>query len=156
MCHSVTQKPNPERVPIIATRGYHACIRANSANQSLPRFYQSANDERPARGSRRPARASAGNDCPTIRQQCAAPHGHAKEDDFGADNGACSAGLETVDLDGLGIELQTLLLVDEELLDVLALVALKLDHLAHLGVIDDGAIAGCADSESAYVEHKTS
>ena len=27
-------------------------------------------------------------------------------------------------------------------MDILALVALKLNHLAHLGVIDDGAIAG--------------
>lgn len=46
-------------------------------------------------------------------------------------------------LDGLGIQRQTLLLIDEELLDVFTLVALKLDHLAHLGVVDDGAIAGC-------------
>lgn len=52
------------------------------------------------------------------------------------------ASLETVDLNGLGIKLKTLLLVGEEVLDVLALVALELDHLAHLGVVDDGSIAG--------------
>ena len=50
--------------------------------------------------------------------------------------------LETVDLDGLGIKLEAFLLVHEELLDILALVALELDHLAHLAVGDDGAIAG--------------
>ena len=49
--------------------------------------------------------------------------------------------LEAVDLDGLGIQLEPLLLVDEELLHVLALVALQLDHLAHLRVVDNGAIA---------------
>ena len=49
--------------------------------------------------------------------------------------------LETVDLDGLGIQLQALLLVDQELLHILALVALQLDHLSHLRVVDDGAIA---------------
>jgi hypothetical protein len=50
--------------------------------------------------------------------------------------------LETMDLDGLRIQLQTLLLIDQELLYILALVALELDHLAHLRVVDDGAIAG--------------
>lgn len=50
--------------------------------------------------------------------------------------------LETMDLDGLRIQLQPLLLIDQELLHILALVALELDHLAHLGVVDDGAIAG--------------
>ena len=50
--------------------------------------------------------------------------------------------LETVDLDGLRIQLQPLLLIDQELLYILALVALELDHLAHLRVVDDGAIAG--------------
>ena len=49
--------------------------------------------------------------------------------------------LEPVNLDGLGIQLEALLLVDEEFLHVLALVALQLDHLAHLRVVDDGAIA---------------
>lgn len=44
-------------------------------------------------------------------------------------------------LDGLSIELKTFLLVGQELLNILALVSLKLNHLTHLGVIDDGAIA---------------
>lgn len=44
-------------------------------------------------------------------------------------------------LDSLGIKLQTLLLVREELLNILALIALELDHLSHLSVDDDGAIA---------------
>jgi len=50
-------------------------------------------------------------------------------------------GLEAVDLDGLGIQLQTLLLIREELLNILALIALQLDHLSHFSVNDDGAIA---------------
>jgi len=50
-------------------------------------------------------------------------------------------GLETMDLDGLGIKLETLLLVGEELLNIFALISLKLDHLSHLGVNNDGAIA---------------
>ena len=45
-------------------------------------------------------------------------------------------------LDGLGVKLQTLLLVGQELLDILALISLELNHLAHLRVVDDGAIAG--------------
>lgn len=47
-----------------------------------------------------------------------------------------------MDLDGLGVELKTVL-AGEEFLEILALVALELDHLAHLGIVDDGAIAGC-------------
>jgi len=50
-------------------------------------------------------------------------------------------GLETMDLDSLGIKLQTLFLVGEELLNIFALIALELDHLSHLIVDDDGAIA---------------
>jgi len=50
-------------------------------------------------------------------------------------------GLETVDLNGLGIKLQTLLLVGEELLDILALISLELNHLSHLSIDDNGAIA---------------
>ena len=50
--------------------------------------------------------------------------------------------LETMDLNGLRIQLQPLLLIDQELLHIFALVALELDHLAHLRVVDDGAIAG--------------
>lgn len=49
--------------------------------------------------------------------------------------------LETVNLDGRGIEAQTFLLVREELLNILALVALELDDLTHLRVAHDGAIA---------------
>ena len=50
--------------------------------------------------------------------------------------------LEAVDLDGLDIKTQALLLVGQKVLDILALIALELDHLSHLGVGDDGAIAG--------------
>jgi len=50
--------------------------------------------------------------------------------------------LETVDLDGLAIKAQALLLVSQEVLNILALVSLQLDHLSHLGVCDDSAIAG--------------
>jgi len=46
-----------------------------------------------------------------------------------------------MDLDGLGIKLQALFLVGEELLDIFALITLKLDHLSHLSIDDDGAIA---------------
>ena len=49
--------------------------------------------------------------------------------------------LETVHLHGRGLETQTFLLVREELLNILALVALELDDLTHLGVAHDGAIA---------------
>jgi len=49
-------------------------------------------------------------------------------------------GLETMDLDGLGIKLKSSL-VGEEFLYILALIALKLDHLSHLAVDNDGAIA---------------
>jgi hypothetical protein len=49
--------------------------------------------------------------------------------------------LETVHLHGRGLETQTFLLVREELLNILALIALELDDLTHLGVAHDGAIA---------------
>jgi hypothetical protein len=52
------------------------------------------------------------------------------------------ARLETVDLDGLAIKPQALLLVRHEVLHIFALVSLQLDHLSHLGIGDDGAIAG--------------
>lgn len=42
---------------------------------------------------------------------------------------------------GLGIKSQSLLLVDEEFLNIFALIALKLNHLSHLGVDDNSAIA---------------
>jgi hypothetical protein len=44
-------------------------------------------------------------------------------------------------LDGLDIKLQPFLLVGEEFLHILALVSLELDHLSHLIVRDNGAIA---------------
>lgn len=44
-------------------------------------------------------------------------------------------------LDGLNIKLQPFLLVGEEFLHILALVSLELDHLSHLIVRDNGAIA---------------
>lgn len=62
--------------------------------------------------------------CSHARQQCA------------------YARLETVDLDGLAIETQALLLISQEILHIFALVSLELNHLAHLGIGDDGAIAG--------------
>jgi hypothetical protein len=46
-----------------------------------------------------------------------------------------------VDLDGFAIKTQALLLVRQEVLNIFTLVALELNHLAHLGVGDDGAIA---------------
>ena len=46
-------------------------------------------------------------------------------------------------LDGLGIKLETLFLVGEELLNIFALISLELNHLSHLSVDDDGAIASC-------------
>ena len=57
--------------------------------------------------------------------------------------------LETVDLDGVGIKLKTVL-GSEEFLHCLTLVTLELNHLAHLGVSDDGAIAGCLVAQLAY------
>jgi len=50
-------------------------------------------------------------------------------------------GLEPMDLDGLRIQLEAFLLVGQELLDILTLISLKLNHLTHLSVRDDGAIA---------------
>lgn len=55
--------------------------------------------------------------------------------------GVTARGLESVDLDGLGVEFKAILLVNQEFLDIFALITLELDHLAHLGVIDNGAIA---------------
>jgi len=45
-------------------------------------------------------------------------------------------------LDRLGIQAQPLLLIRQKVLDILALVALELDDLAHFQVGDNGAIAG--------------
>jgi hypothetical protein len=50
--------------------------------------------------------------------------------------------LETVDLDSLAIKTEALLLVRHEILHIFALVSLQLDHLSHLRVCDNGAIAG--------------
>jgi hypothetical protein len=47
----------------------------------------------------------------------------------------------TTYLDGLRIQLEAFLLVGQELLDILTLISLKLNHLTHLSVRDDGAIA---------------
>jgi hypothetical protein len=49
-------------------------------------------------------------------------------------------GLETVNLDGIGLELETVL-GGQELLEILSLVTLQLNHLTHLRVRDNGAIA---------------
>ena len=48
---------------------------------------------------------------------------------------------QETNLDGLRVEFQTLYLVDQELLNVIALITLQLDHVPHLTVIDNGAIA---------------
>ncbi len=45
-------------------------------------------------------------------------------------------------LDSLCVELEAVF-GDEELLDIFTLIALELDHLAHLTVGDDCAIASC-------------
>jgi len=49
--------------------------------------------------------------------------------------------LKPVQLDILAVESEAFSLVHHEVLDIIALIPLKLDHLAHLGIIDDGAIA---------------
>lgn len=54
-------------------------------------------------------------------------------------------GLGTVNGDVVGVETETALLVDEEIQDLFALVALELDHLAGLFVVDLVAIAGWAE-----------
>ena len=47
-----------------------------------------------------------------------------------------------MDLDGFPIKAQAFLLVGQEVLNILALVSLQLDHLSHLIVGDDSSIAG--------------
>lgn len=52
--------------------------------------------------------------------------------------------LEAVDFDGLLVETQAVVLIGEELLDLVALITLELNHLSHslgVSVVDDGAIA---------------
>jgi len=46
-----------------------------------------------------------------------------------------------MDLNGFSIKLQSFFLIHQEFLDIFALIPLKLDHLAHLGIVDDRAIA---------------
>jgi len=46
-----------------------------------------------------------------------------------------------MDLDGLGVYLETIL-VGEEILDSIALVTLELDHIAGFVIVDDGSVAG--------------
>jgi len=47
-----------------------------------------------------------------------------------------------MDLDGLGVDLEPLVLVNEKILHSIALVTLQLDHVAGLFIVDDGAVAG--------------
>ena len=61
----------------------------------------------------------------------------------------CLEGGQAPYLDGLCVKLEPFLLVDQELFDILALVTLKLNHLAHLSVVDDGSIASCRIHSSA-------
>lgn len=49
--------------------------------------------------------------------------------------------LEPMDLYGLSVEFEPFFLINQKFLDILALIPLELDHLAHLTVVDDGAIA---------------
>lgn len=52
-------------------------------------------------------------------------------------------------LDVLGIKLQPFFLIHQEFLDIFALIALKLNHLPHLRIIDNCAIASWAAKRSA-------
>jgi hypothetical protein len=47
-----------------------------------------------------------------------------------------------MNLDGFAIKAQAFLLVGQEVLNILALISLQLDHLSHLSVRNDSAIAG--------------
>ena len=55
-------------------------------------------------------------------------------------------------LDSLRVQLESFPLVDQEFLNILALIPLQLDHLAHLIVGNDCAIAGCLELATTY-EH---
>lgn len=46
-----------------------------------------------------------------------------------------------MDLDGLGVDLKALVLVDKEILHDIALVTLQLDHVAGFLIVDNGAVA---------------
>jgi hypothetical protein len=50
--------------------------------------------------------------------------------------------LEAMDLDGLGVDLKTFVLVYEKILHSIALITLQLDHVTGLFIVDDGAVAG--------------
>jgi len=47
-----------------------------------------------------------------------------------------------MDLDGLGIDLKTFVLVDEKILHSIALITLQLNHVTGLFIVDYGAVAG--------------
>lgn len=59
----------------------------------------------------------------------------------GGRGGRDARGLEAVDLNVLGIQAQTFLLICQELLNIFALITLELNHFAHFRVVDNGAIA---------------
>ena len=44
-------------------------------------------------------------------------------------------------LDSFDIEFEPFFLVDQEFFDIFSLITLKLDHFAHLSIVDNGAIA---------------
>ena len=47
----------------------------------------------------------------------------------------------STNLDGLGINFQSLILVDEEFLHNITLIALELNHVAGFFIVDDGSVA---------------
>jgi len=47
-----------------------------------------------------------------------------------------------VDLNGFLIQAQPVFLILQEFVDILALITLKLNHVAHLAIVDDRSIAG--------------
>jgi hypothetical protein len=63
------------------------------------------------------------------------------DDNDDTDEAAPDCGLESVDLDSFLIKPQPLALVLQELVHILALIPLKLDHVAEFVVFDDGSIA---------------
>jgi len=50
--------------------------------------------------------------------------------------------LEAMDLNGLGIDFQSLFLVYKKFLHSISLITLKLNHVAGLFIVDDGSVAG--------------
>lgn len=55
-------------------------------------------------------------------------------------------------LDRLDVKSQAFLLVGEEFLNIFALITLKLNYFAHLGVDDNGSIAGLKVLENSRCE----